>query len=226
MGTPNNGTLYAPQGSTLNVTYTDPNDPSDTSNDTTVVTTLTPAMAIAKTRIQPADGVAVIGETVRFDVVVSNPGPTTLTTVAVTDNFPSTCLSYVSASIPPTVGASTLTWSNIGPIATGGSKTITLYFTALAACNPATNTAQASGTDQNNVSVSAGPVSAQVVTTKPSVTVVKTLTSPISGSTTVSTTVTFKIDITNNGSTAITDLPLTDQYSPACLEYVSATPVC
>ena len=157
VGTPNNGTLYAPQGSTLNVTYTDPNDPSDTSNDTAVVTTLTPAMAIAKTRIQPADGVAVIGETVRFDVVVSNPGPTTLTTVGVTDNFPSTCLSYVSASIPPTVGASTLTWSNTGRSQLAAVRRSRSTSRRL---RPATRppTRPASGTDQNGLSVSAGPV--------------------------------------------------------------------
>jgi uncharacterized repeat protein (TIGR01451 family) len=220
----NSGTLNAPAGSNLTVTYIDPNDPSDTSNDTAVVSSPTPAMAISKTRIQPTDGVAVIGETVRFDVVVSNPGPTTLNTVAVTDNFPSACVSFQSASITPSVSGATLTWSNIGPIASGGSKTINLYFTVTQPCNPATNTAQASGTDTNNQNVTAGPVTAQVITTKPSVTVTKTLLSPVSGTAVVSGTVTYRIDVVNNGSTSIPTLPLTDQYSSACLAYVSSSP--
>ncbi|MCB0189984.1 MAG: hypothetical protein KDE31_37190, partial [Caldilineaceae bacterium] len=117
VGTANNGTLYAQAGAGLTISYEDPNDATDTSNATAVVASATPAINLSKTRLTPADGIAVMGETVRFDLVVSNPGPTTLTTVNVADTFPSSCLGYQSASITPSsVVTPTINWS-IGPLA-------------------------------------------------------------------------------------------------------------
>jgi hypothetical protein len=93
------------------------------------------------------------------------------------------------------------------------SGSASLFFHASAACNPATNSVSASAIDQNSVAVSAGPATAAVVTTRPQVSVSKTLLSPPSGTAAVGETVTFRIDVTNNGSTTITNLPLTDSYS-------------
>ena len=208
-GAPNDATLYAPTGASLSVTYIDPTDPSDVSSANATVRTLNPAMSLSKSRMEPVDGVATIGELVRFDVAVGNPGPTAIT-ATVTDTFPSACLSYQSASIAPaSVITPAIVWNNVGPIPSGGSRTVSVYFRASTACNPATNSVQASALDQNNTPVSAGPASADVIVTRPLLAISKVLIDPPSGEAVVSNTVTFRIDITNTGSTDITNLPLT-----------------
>ena len=161
----------------------------------------------------------------RFDFIVSNPGSTNLVTVPVTDTFPSTCLAFQSASVTPSgITTPTLTWSNVGPIASGGSKTINLFFVATAACTPATNSVSATARDENNTNVAAGSATAAVITTRPQLAISKTLISPPSGTAVVSNTVAFRIAITNTGTTTITTLPLIDNYSASCIEYVSAQP--
>lgn len=224
VGSSNNGTLYAPTGTTLSVSYTDPNDVTDTSSDSAMISTTTPAVSLSKTRLTPSDGIAVTGETVRFDLVVGNPGSTNLNTVTVVDTFPSSCLSYQSASVTPSsVAAPTIQWS-VGPITSGANKTISVYFTVTEACVPATNTATATAVDQNSQNVAAGPVTAVVTTTEPAVSVSKTQITPVGGTPEVGETVRFQIALTNTGSTNITSLPLSDNYSAGCLTYTAATP--
>ncbi|MEZ4868799.1 MAG: SdrD B-like domain-containing protein [Caldilineaceae bacterium] len=224
VGTANNGTLYAQAGAGLIISYEDPNDATDTSSATAVVASGTPAINLSKTRLTPADGIAVMGETVRFDLVVSNPGPTTLTTVNVADTFPSSCLGYQSASVTPSsVVTPTINWS-IGPIASGANKTISVYFQATAACNPALNSASVAAVDQKSQNVAAGPATAQVITTQPGVSVSKQRLSPPSGTPEAGDSVSFQIAITNTGSTDITTLPLSDNYSAGCLAYTTAAP--
>ncbi|MCX6029964.1 MAG: hypothetical protein NT169_11800 [Chloroflexi bacterium] len=221
-GTQGDGTLNAPIGATINASYTDVNDPLDVCTAAASIRDTNPRLSLSKTLIQPADGIAVVGELVRFDVAVANPGPTTLVTATITDTFPSSCLAYQSASVTPSSAVTpTLVWSNVGPIPSGGSTTISLYFLVTAACSPATNSVSGSAKDQNNVSVAAGPVTAAVITTQPQLALGKAL---ISGTPVVSDTLTYRINITNTGSTNITNLPLQDYYSASCIEYQSATP--
>lgn len=223
-GANNNGTLYAPMGTGITVTYVDPTDSADTSNAAAVINTVTPTISLSKSRVTPGDGVAVLGETVRFDIVVGNPGATNLTTVTVADTFPNSCLTYQSASITPSsVVTPTISWS-VGPLATGTSRTISVYFRATAPCAPATNSVNASATDQNSQNVSAGPATAQVTTTRPGLTVSKTLLTPASGSPQVGDAVVFQIALLNSGTTTISTLPLSDNYSAGCLAFASATP--
>ena len=224
VGSANNGTLYAPAGTMLSVSYTDPNDPTDTSSDSAMISTPTPAVSLSKARLTPSDGVAVIGETVRFDLVVGNPGSTTLNTVTVVDTFPSSCLSYQSASVTPSsIVTPTIQWS-VGPITSGANKTISVYFTVTDACAPATNSASVTAVDQNSQNVAAGPVTANVTTTEPRVSVSKTQIAPTGSDPEAGETVRFQIAITNTGSTALTSLPLSDNYSAGCLTYTAATP--
>ncbi|MCX6049084.1 MAG: hypothetical protein NT075_28620, partial [Chloroflexi bacterium] len=224
-GSSGNGTLYAPAGSVLAVRYVDPNDASDVSGATATISTPTPALSLSKVQVEPADGIAVIGDRVRFDIAIVNPGPTPLLTVALTDTFPASCLSYQSASITPSSAVTpTISWSNVGPIASGASKTISLYFQATAACSPATNSVVASGVDNDSAHVSAGPATADVTTTRPGLSVTKTLVTPASGSPEIGDPVVFHIALANTGSTAIANLPLSDNYSSGCLAYVSADP--
>ncbi|MBN1874131.1 MAG: DUF11 domain-containing protein [Anaerolineae bacterium] len=217
----NNGILYAGAGDQLTVNYVDPNDDGDTSNDSaTVVDNSAPGVSIGKTLVSPADGIAVVGDTVRYDILVSNAGNTELATVRVTDTFSDTCLAYQSASIAPnTVTSPTLTWNNIGPLAVSDNKTIEVYFKAIAACD---------GGNRAAVSTGGGPTDdippVPVTITKPGVTVQKTKLSPGGSAVTVGDTVVYRITITNSGTTDIISLPLQDNYSAVCLTYQSAAP--
>jgi uncharacterized repeat protein (TIGR01451 family) len=223
-GGSDSGTLNAPLASVLNASYTDPTDPTDTSGDTATVPPTTPgtsAVSIAKVRITPEapDNVAVVGETVQFNLRVTNTGNTTLNTVSLTDTYPSANLTYQSASLAPdTQSSGSLTWNNLGPLTTGQSKTISIYFTAAAATASATNSASVGG------DASAGPSTASVTITDPHLTITKTLTSPNPGPADKGGNVIFHIQVQNSGSSVIATLPIEDTFSAACFEYVSASP--
>ena len=88
-GSSNDGTLHALAGDVIVAGYTDPDDPSDTSDDSAIINTPAAAMALAKSLVDPVDGTALVNDLVRFDIVVGNPGPTDLTSFTVTDTFPS-----------------------------------------------------------------------------------------------------------------------------------------
>ena len=218
-GTNNNGSLYAPLGSALSVSYTDPNDATDVCGDTGVVPSGSPGVTVTKTLLAPADGQATVGEAVQFRVRVANTGNTTLSTVAVTDTFPGANLTYVSASpAPSSVGVGTLTWSNVGPMISGASVELIINYTALASASPAVNTAGA-----NAGSGVTGSASAGLVITNPSLLVSKTLVSPNPGPATKGDAVVFSITVQNTGDTTIAALPLEDTYSGACFTFVSST---
>ena len=225
-GVPNDGTLYALAGDVIIVGYTDPDDPSDTSDDSAIINSPAPAMALSKSLMDPVDGTAVVNDLVRFDIVVGNPGPTTLTTFTVTDTYPAGCMSYDAASTTPGgMGAGSLTWSQteLGTIAPGNSVTVSVWFLADATCVPAVNSVSANGLDQNLTPVSAGPATTQVTITEPSLSVTKTLISPNPGPAYVGDPVTFRITLDNTGTSVITTLPLADTFSAACYTYQSAT---
>ncbi|BCU77641.1 SdrD B-like domain-containing protein [Luteolibacter sp. LG18] len=220
VGTSNNGTLYAPTGSALGVTYVDPNDSTDVSTDSATVpaATAVDGVSITKTLISPADGQAIAGEAVQFRLRVLNTGGTTLSTVSVTDTFPTANLTYVSATTTPTgISGGTITWSNVGPLTQGQAAEIYVNFTANAAGGTVTNSAAVTaGTASSNSS-------ANLTITRPRVTVTKTVVSPASGTAGKGDNVVFSIAIQNSGTTAIPTLPLEDLYSGDTFEYVSSS---
>lgn len=217
-GTTNNGTLYAIAGSVMNVTYVDPTDSLDTSGDSASIPSAVAGVSVTKTLLSPVDGQIVIGEAAQFRVRVTNSGSTLLSTVQVVDSFPA-ALGYVSASpTPDTVTGSSLTWTNVGPLASGQSVDLIVNFTGVSAANPASNIV--------NVTTGGGPTassSSPVVVTRPAVTVVKTLVSPNPGPANKGDNVVFNISVQNTGTTALTTVPLEDTFSGANFEYVSAT---
>ncbi len=228
----NNGTLLAAPGDVVQVTYTDIDDAGDVCIDPSIIATPAPAVVITKTRVTPASGTALAGDTVRFDLLVSNPGPTELSTVTLTDEFESACLAFSSSNVAPdtvapdtpVVGQTTITWNNVGPIASGNNTTIQVFFTAtgLAACSPTVNSSSVSGTDEFATPVSDGPDTATVTVTNPAVAVTKTL---LTGDpSTVGATITYEITIDNVGNSDIATLPLTDIYSNFCHTFDSAVP--
>ena len=217
VGTPNNGTLYAPAGAILTVNYVDPTDSTDHTSATATVPAAAPAVSITKTRITPSSGNAHGGDTVQFDLVVTNTGNSSLATVQVVDTYPS-CLTFDAANTTPVASSSTsttITWTNVGPLAIGASTTLHVHFTGSnsTACTPGTNSASVSGT------ASAGPATATVRVTNPKLSIAKTQTAG-GNPANIGSTVTFQITATNTGSVAIDSLPLSDSFT-TCLSYLS-----
>lgn len=218
-GVNNDSSLYAPLGSVMTLTAIDPDDSSDVSTATAIIPNTSASASVTHTLVTPADGSAVVGDSVQFQIYVVNNGNTTLNTVSLTDAFPAANLSFVSASsAPDSTGSGTLTWNNIGPLASGASRTITVDFTALASANPANLTATVGG----DVAANDG---ASVIIRNPSLSITHSVLTPGSGD--IGSSVVFRITVQNTGDTIIQTLPLEHQFSGAYFEYnsiLSATP--
>ena len=207
-------------GETITVTYIDPDHPEDTCVDHASINSSTPAVpsaSVSNTLLSPTDGVALVGDSASYLITVTNTSDVTLNTVTLTSTFPSANLTYDSATVPPdTVGAGTLTWSNLGPLLPSSNVSITVHFTATAAAAPAVHSVSVTGT------ASAGPATANVTITDPQLTVTKTLKAGSSNPALTGEQVTFEIQIQNTGTTNVVSVPLSDNFSN-CLEFDSAT---
>ncbi len=206
-------------GDVLSATYTDPTDGTDVATDTALVTNgAVPSLLLSKVRVSPAGGITVVGGSVQYDITATNTGVSSLTAVALSDTYSSSCYSYQSATLAPSTNTpGSLGWSNIGPIAAGGTVRISVTLVANGACNSgaATNSVSASG------DATAGPATASVTINNPKVSVTKTRTSAATAN--IGDTVSFDIVVTNSGNTNIETLPVADGYS-SCLQFMSATP--
>lgn len=99
-----------------------------------------PSVAVTKTLTTA--GTAAIGDAVSFDILIQNTGTTAITSLPLSDNY-STCLQFDSATPAATSsGGGVALWSNLGPLATSGSTTVTANFTVVGACAPAQNLAE------------------------------------------------------------------------------------
>ena len=222
--TQENNALNVTTGIGLTASYVDPTDPSDTSNAVATIPSGTVASVnVQKTLVSPTSGKALVGDTITYNLTVTNTGTGSLATVNVLDTYPTVDLQYLSTSlaspvpVQSTSGANTIqTWSNIGALAAGQSTSFTVSFKALAAGATVTNLANVTGT-------ASGSSSINVAIDKPAVTVTKTLLTPGSGPIYVGDQVTWQLVITNTGSTSIPTLPLTDTFSGIAFSYVSAT---
>ena len=164
------------------------------------------------------------GDTVSFDITVTNNGPITATNVSLTDLLPAG-ITFNQSSVTQGSYDSATGLFDIGTLANGATATLTLEGTVDAgqAGNTITNITTAATGDQVDPgtvgddldeSVIVGISAADLVT-------VKTLASgdatPDEGDT-----VTFQIEVTNNGPDTATNVSLIDQL-PAGLTYVSDT---
>ena len=107
--------------------------PGNTTNTTSVTFTnvAAPVAAIAanKTLLSPSTGQAGIGQAVQFNLQAFNSGFATLTNLSLTDNFPGTNLSFISASLTPNlITTSNLVWTNLGVFAPGQITNIVVNF--------------------------------------------------------------------------------------------------
>ncbi len=224
VGTPNNGTIYAPILDVLTAEYTDDDAGIDMCSATAVIATPAASVALSNVRVVPSDSFVVIGNSIRFDITVYNSGPTTIDTLSLKGYFDVTELSYTSASTTPDViVGDTLRWYQVGPMIPGAGTTISVYFDGLKVSSPALFSAIVNGEDENMSSVAAGAISAEVWITNPELTVMKMIQDPPTGPYVQGDTMTFRIDILNSGSTIIDSLPLLDQYSAACMTFLDAS---
>ncbi|MBK9711649.1 MAG: DUF11 domain-containing protein [Kouleothrix sp.] len=97
-------------------------------------TLLTSAYALSKTLAAPLGGPAGLNDTVRFSIVVTNTGATTLPTVPLTDAYDLAYLTYLGASpaSDDNIDDGLIGWSNVGPLVPGATKTIDVRFKARA----------------------------------------------------------------------------------------------
>ena len=115
----NNGVLTAPPGSLIQVTYTDITDPADVTSDTASIPMPAGTGAIHVTATLLTSSQTLVGNTVQINFQVVNTGSTNLPTVILTNSYPTSALTFVSASATPsTVAGTNLIWNNIGPLAT------------------------------------------------------------------------------------------------------------
>jgi hypothetical protein len=103
---------------------------------------------LEKDRTSPLGRPAIIGETVTFEILVTNTGDVDLVTVPVVDDYETAYLAYVS-SVPASddnINDGRIHWADIGPLPVGASTSIVATFTAAA---------DTLGADRTNVVVTA-----------------------------------------------------------------------
>ncbi|MGB7001965.1 MAG: NosD domain-containing protein [Halobacteriota archaeon] len=157
---------------------------------------------------------------VYFSISVNNTGNCALNPVSVVETLPAG-MSFVSATPVANVSAGLITWTNIGPLAAGESKTLTL----VAHIDPG-----ASGTLNSTVSAEGKPIHGDGVTEdayyaitalSPAISVHTTAT-PTEGA--PGTDVTYKIDVRNTGDCILYPVTVVETL-PVGMSFVSATPV-
>ena len=165
------------------------------------------------------------GDTVTFDITVTNNGPITATNVSLTDLLPPglTATALNGGITQGSYNATTGLWT-IGSLAVGQTATLTLEGTVDVGQggNTITNVTTAATGDQNDPSTVGDDLEEEVVVENiADLVTVKTLASgdptPDEGDT-----VTFQIEVTNNGAAQATNVSLIDSL-PAGITFTGST---
>jgi uncharacterized repeat protein (TIGR01451 family) len=173
-----------------------------TSQDTSHVTVINPAISISKT---PHSQTVAFAGTVTFTIGVKNTGDSTLTNVVVTDAQAPGC-ARTSAAIP-----------QLASMAPGDELSYSCTVANVVA--DFTNVATATGHPQVGPDVTASDSAAVTVgpppppVTHPAISIVK---DPKSQTVTVGNKATFKITVTNTGDVALANVTVSDPLSPNC----------
>ena len=217
--TPNSPDAYERTG--------DATDPGQLNNyhssGATAITPNSADLAVVKT---VSDATPNVGDTITFTVTVTNNGPNTAHNVKLTDSFPvSAELTYVGAT--PSQGSysdGTGIW-DVGTVAVGATKTLTITATVNAPTTPGalpatqTNTVKVTGVDEpdpnpgnNTGTATETPLYADLAVTK--------TTSNVTPN--VGESITYTITLTNNGTATATGVEVTDTL-PDNVSYLSAS---
>ncbi len=199
-----------------------------------------PRVNVTKTLVEPADGVAQVGDTVTYQIQIENTGNTTLEVVPLQDTYNTTYLSFTTANPAPDDSADdgTLNWSDlttvpgIGDLNPGESATVQVTFSANASTQAlpgdvTTNTATVSGaTDQNDNTAPDESDGADVEISNPGLSITKERYNPAPPEQYVpaGTTVQFIITVQNTGDTVLNTVSLVDTYDTDYYAFQSATP--
>ena len=184
-----------------------------------------PGVAVAKALVFPTGRPAAVGETNIFTVTVSNTGNYPLDTVPVVDTYDTALLAFVGAIPPPvdSIDDGTLNWTNVGPLAPGGSTVITGRFSA-ARSGAGTNLVVSAPTTTNNVPVPPSTNSAPHAAADAALLVAKRVLSPAGRPAAIGETVSFLITVTNTGAVPVYTVPLSDTFNTGLLAFASASP--
>ncbi|HEV7349825.1 Ig-like domain-containing protein [Telluribacter sp.] len=113
-------------------------------------TVVAPSLSVTKTITSPASGPYTINSTITYNIAIANTGATSITTLPLKDIYYNSCLQYVSASVTPTnVSGGTITWNNLGTLASGATQNITVTFKVIGNYDPARNIAQVDNATDN-----------------------------------------------------------------------------
>ena len=204
-------------------------DTIPTSPSSADVRIIAPGLEITKSLAEGQQASVYIGETVSYDIVLTNTGDTTLTVVPLRDTYP-TQLTFTSATPAEDRDTGTaVEWDDVtiplGDLAPGAATTVSADFMAVASGNNIVNTATSSGAQDaggrvvpdvsgaDSVVTVLGPPQADLV--KDAVPAPETVVMP-------GDLITYRLSFENTTSVMIPNAVLRDQM-PAEVEYVAGT---
>ncbi|MEI7901194.1 MAG: DUF11 domain-containing protein, partial [bacterium] len=186
---------------------------------------VSPKVSIAKARVFPSGRPAAVGETNLFTITVSNTGDYPLDIVPVVDTYDTGLLTFVSAVPAPadSINDGILNWTNVGPLAVGGSTVITGRFSAVRS-GAGTNVVVTAPSNTNGLPVPTATNSAPHTAEDAALFVFKRVFSPSGRPVAIGEQLVFSITVTNTGAVPVFTVPLTDTFNTNLLSFVSATP--
>ena len=217
-----------------NIVVTTPTTPPDeptvrpSTNDAPVKIS-NAAYTLVKTNIDPGPSHAsLVGDTITFEITVTNTGDVELTTVPVEDTFDPALLGFVSAIPTETSsGMGSVNWADVGPLAVGASTNIVAQFTALQStlALPHTNrvsTAPTTPPDEPTVRPSTNDAPYAAITAD--YTLEKSIVSPTNRPAIWGEEIEFELKLENTGETDIVFVDFEDVYDSDILTFLNATP--
>lgn len=126
-------------------------DPVPDVSDVASIMITRPELALSKSIGAGEDRILALGESLTFDIAVTNTGDTTLTVIPLSDDYDAMRLAYTTATpAPSSVTTGSLYWADIttvfGDMAPGQTETLTVEFVVIGTGNTVTNTASTDNT--------------------------------------------------------------------------------
>jgi len=223
----------SPLVNVVTVSTTDPETDYTNNNDTWSVTLIRTNMTVVKSILDPASGEAYLGDTILFQVNVTNRGNLPLEYVPLNDTYDPSKLDYASAQPPPdfvSEATGVILWLDVtggAGLAPGSWVAANVTFQAVGGTAPGVTVNQARVIDAKVLGQDiylSGNDTEQVRVLAPGMLVEKTVEDPPGSVADIGDTVAFEVKVTNTGDIPILVLPLKDTYDPVKLDYLEATP--